>query len=380
LDHGIAEDGTPYIVMELLEGKDLGQRLRDQPRLPPGEVTIIVIHIAKALARAHERGIVHRDVKPENIFLCDVGGGEIFAKLLDFGIAKGTGAVVAGKTETGTMMGSPSYMSPEQMIATKDVDAKSDLWSLGVVAFECLTGALPFEAETVAGLALVIHNYPPPVPTLLNPALPSAIDAWFARACAKDPKARFDNAKQLADSFAAACSVSTEISIASGPQSMGSTQVGKPISSRRRGATAFDETAFDTASSLQPRPKKSALPIAIVAVVLLLGGGGLFLLRASPKPPPAEPAAQNSAPPVPVPTPTPKVEPVPTPTPTPTVSASVAPAASSAIVFTKAMKQSEKPVSAVVPPPPPAPSVTAAPTVAPKATTSPSDPFGDGRK
>ncbi|MGD0528881.1 MAG: serine/threonine-protein kinase, partial [Polyangiaceae bacterium] len=184
-DHGVLESGAPYIVMELLEGRDLEQQLRAGGPLEPRQVVAVVAQLARALGKAHERGIMHRDIKPSNVFLCDAGGGELFVKLLDFGIAKGAGAgggvgIVGSTTRTGSFIGSPFYMSPEQVIGAKTIDSKTDLWSLGVVAFEALTGEKPFFAETVGALALKIHRDPLPVPSKLNAALPAAIDGWFA--------------------------------------------------------------------------------------------------------------------------------------------------------------------------------------------------------
>jgi len=229
LDHGVSAEGLPYIVMEYLEGRDLAQRLSEQGRLPPLEVASVVTQVGKALARAHERGIVHRDVKPENIFLCDVGGGEVFVKLLDFGVAKGTGQLTS-KTQTGTVIGSPQYMSPEQMLASKALDHRSDLWSLGVVAYEALTGSLPFDSETMAGLALQVHGEDPPRPSQRGLGLPPALDAWFARALAKSADARFSSAKEMCDAFARACDVHTDVVVAT---AIGTRSSVAPISSTR---------------------------------------------------------------------------------------------------------------------------------------------------
>ena len=200
LDHGLTEDGTPYIVMELLEGHDLEQQIRAHGKLDPKEVVAIIAQLGRALTKAHERGIVHRDIKPSNVFLLDAGGGELFVKLLDFGIAKSSeGAMAGSTTRTGSFVGSPYYMSPEQVVGAKTIDHRTDLWSLGVVAFEALTGEKPFYAETVGALALKIHRDPLPLPSKSTPALPAAVDAWFARACARDPEERFVSAKEMAE-------------------------------------------------------------------------------------------------------------------------------------------------------------------------------------
>ncbi|AUX39861.1 hypothetical protein SOCE26_012560 [Sorangium cellulosum] len=141
IDHGLAPNGVPYIAMELLEGRDLRQLLAERGPLAPHEVVAILWQVAKALGRAHERGVVHRDIKPDNLFLCDVGHGELFVKVLDFGIAKVGAASDLGATRTGVTLGTPYYMSPEQVMGAK-VDARADVWSLGVVAYECMTGLI----------------------------------------------------------------------------------------------------------------------------------------------------------------------------------------------------------------------------------------------
>ena len=204
-DHGVMEGGTPYIVMELLEGEDLAMRLLVATKMSQAAVVNVISQLARALDRAHARGIVHRDIKPNNIFLCDVGHGEIFVKLLDFGIAKGMELLnVDSGTKTGSMIGTPFYMSPEQLIGSKEIDFRSDLWSVGVVAFEAMTGSRPFDAETVGGLALKIHTAALPNPSTFNAGLPPAVDAWFARACARVPGERFGGAKEMADALAVA--------------------------------------------------------------------------------------------------------------------------------------------------------------------------------
>ena len=202
-DHGITDWGVPYIVMEFLEGHDLGQHLDEHGRLPPDVVVEIVSQLGRALDRAHERGIVHRDIKPNNVFICDGGRGEMFVKLLDFGIAKGMDMPqLDSGTKTGSMIGSPFYMSPEQVLGTKNIDHRSDLWSVGVLAFEALTGVKPFDAETMGGLAIKIHSEPLPTPSSYNTALPASVDAWFAKACARAPEERFSSARELSEALA----------------------------------------------------------------------------------------------------------------------------------------------------------------------------------
>ncbi len=202
-DHGVSNDGLPFIVMELLEGHDLGQEIWDRGRLLPGEVSTIVLQVAKALQRVHELGFVHRDVKPENIFLCDLGTGEIFIKLLDFGIAKTRRDGADSLTSTGVTMGTPYYMSPEVIVSAKHVDRKTDLWALAVVAFEALTGTRPFVGETIAAVALQLHADERPRVTKYVPSLPEDIDGWFARALSRNPDERFPDVRSMARAFAA---------------------------------------------------------------------------------------------------------------------------------------------------------------------------------
>ena len=204
-DYGITDTNVPFIVMELLEGTDLAKRIEREGALPPAQVVPIIAQLCKALQAAHERNVVHRDVKPENVFLSQEGG-ETFVKLLDFGVAK-TNAFRAlstsGRRSTlaGESLGTPYYMSPEQFKSSKSIDHRSDLWSVGVLAYEALTGKLPFEAETVSALAIVVNEAKATPPSRVNPSLPGAFDTWFAKACAREPADRFDSARGLADSL-----------------------------------------------------------------------------------------------------------------------------------------------------------------------------------
>ena len=203
-DHGIDQAlGIPFIVMELMDGESLGSRLKRVGRLAPAEVARIITHVARALSRAHEASIVHRDLKPDNIFLVRNEDEEI-AKVLDFGIAKaemqGTGG---SATITGAVMGTASYMSPEQISGAK-VDFRSDLWALGVIACECLTGKRPFEADSVGRMALKICIEPIPMPSSFAP-IPAGFDEWFSRLVNRDPAARFASARDAADALRHVC-------------------------------------------------------------------------------------------------------------------------------------------------------------------------------
>jgi serine/threonine-protein kinase len=211
LDHGVTEAGLPYIAMECLTGESLRDRLMARGRLTPAETARVVSHVGRALQRAHEAGLVHRDLKPENIFIAREDDDEI-VKILDFGVAKVTDILaVTGvdPTRTGALLGTPYYMSPEQAQGLKTVDYRSDLWSLAVVAFECLTGRRPFTAPALGPLIGKILGGPLPLPSQAAPdaKLPPEIDAWMARGLARDPAARAASAKELADSFLVAAGV-----------------------------------------------------------------------------------------------------------------------------------------------------------------------------
>ncbi|MBM4357195.1 MAG: SUMF1/EgtB/PvdO family nonheme iron enzyme [Deltaproteobacteria bacterium] len=205
-DLGTLGDGTPYIVMELLDGESLGDLLERIGRiLSPSEALPILEQVGKALEHAHAAGIVHRDIKPANVFLTR-SGHDLVVKVLDFGIAKQTALPqVSASTATGTLMGTPEYMSPEQVVSAKDVDFRADLWAFAVVAYELLVGTVPFCGETLGALIVAItrHAYTPP--GMRVPAIPRELDAWFARAFAPNLNARFASAKEMTSSLAQAC-------------------------------------------------------------------------------------------------------------------------------------------------------------------------------
>ncbi len=199
-DHGVMQSGVPYIVMELLQGESLGDRLERGKALKLRETAIVVQHIAKALTQAHKLGIVHRDIKPDNVFLVAHDDDDPFVKVLDFGIAKNQSLPSDNVTATGALLGTPRYMSPEQLRSTKSAGPSADLWALAVVAYEAMVGKPPFVGDTLATLILAITSVdfaPPSSVKHLRPAL----DSWFARALDPEPEARFGTAKELARSF-----------------------------------------------------------------------------------------------------------------------------------------------------------------------------------
>jgi serine/threonine-protein kinase len=195
-------EGVPYIVMELLEGEDLGDRLARVRRLPIGVVTAIVVQTCEALECVHEKGIVHRDLKPGNVFLIQTGG-ELTVKLLDFGIAKQLDGSKSTTVSTfGAVLGTPRYMSPEQL-AGSEISSTSDLFALAVVTYECLAGEPPFagDAFTAVHESILKAAYRPV--SEIDRSLPKTLDAWFARAFAVEPSKRFESAAAMAEAFLA---------------------------------------------------------------------------------------------------------------------------------------------------------------------------------
>ncbi len=201
-DYGVNEQ-TPYIVMELLTGESLDQRLKRVGRLSTRELSSLLSQVALALDRAHEQGLVHRDLKPGNLFIGKADNGSDCVKLLDFGIAKSLrndDDPTVGATRTGAMVGSPAYMSPEQLRNAAGIDPASDIWSLGVVAYEALVGQRPFGATSIADLTVRICADPLPIPSSFA-QVPQGFDAWFAKACDRIGAARFSTATELAKAF-----------------------------------------------------------------------------------------------------------------------------------------------------------------------------------
>ncbi len=196
LDVGATEDDTPYMVLEYLDGADLSSFPRSQ--LTVGSIVDLILQACEALSEAHALGIVHRDIKPANFFVTRYADGALLLKLLDFGISKfhTTGERL---TAPQTTMGTPAYMSPEQMRSPHDVDHRSDLWSLGVVLYELLQGELPFWADTLSSLVLKVVNDPLPKLTV---RLPGDLDAIVYRCLQKNPARRFQNAAELACALA----------------------------------------------------------------------------------------------------------------------------------------------------------------------------------
>lgn len=195
------EDGRPYLVMELLRGEDLGERLRRLTRIPLGEAMHVVAQVLKGLARAHDAGIVHRDLKPDNVFLVKHDTDPLFAKIVDFGVSKierpRANTHPLALTGRGTVLGTPFYMSPEQAQASPDVDGRTDLYSVGAILFECLTGRPPHTGESYEQIILSICMREAPEVRSIDPSIPASVSAFVARALARDRSQRFMSAERM---------------------------------------------------------------------------------------------------------------------------------------------------------------------------------------
>ncbi|MEZ4223347.1 MAG: serine/threonine-protein kinase [Polyangiaceae bacterium] len=194
-DIDIAEDGTPFMVMDLLSGVDLAAVLVQRGRLPIPEATRLILQACEALAVTHGAGLVHRDLKPANLFLEQSDGGAPTLKLLDFGVSKQT-LLVEALTKSGDVMGTPAYMSPEQLSSSRDVDGRSDIWSLGVVLYELISGRCPFEGRSDGNLYLnILQRDPAPISEL---TVPPELELVLRRCLAKDRSQRYATVADLA--------------------------------------------------------------------------------------------------------------------------------------------------------------------------------------
>ncbi len=304
LDYGVdTTTGAPFIAMELMEGESLADRLDRVGCLSPNATARIITHVARALSKAHAAGIVHRDLKPDNIFLIKNEDEEI-AKVLDFGIAKSESHSVGSATATGAVMGTAYYMSPEQISGSRTVDYRTDLWALGVIAYECLTGKRPFVAETLGGMALRICTEPISRPSLVG-MVPAGFDEWFLAAVNRNVDQRFQSARELADALVDVCrgSFGATVSSAAGAAAIGRepamfdsgsnpmagrghTQTGDALMGSASARHAESAPHHDTAISLthtQSGPKaraaRSAGLVTVVSGVVGVGVavGGWFL-------------------------------------------------------------------------------------------------------
>jgi serine/threonine-protein kinase len=343
-DHGTTATGARYIVMELLEGHDLATHLAVEGPMAPRDVAAIIAQVSKALSKAHQAGVIHRDIKPENIFLCDGDGGEMFVKVLDFGIAKRE-EHASSKTTTGQVVGTPYYMSPEQLLGEPPLDTRTDIWSLGVVAFEALTGRRPFDGATVGSITLAIHQATPR-PSAFRPGIPAAVDEWFARACAHAPKDRFATAREAGQAILSAVGDPTttpgmfrvptmSIADASDPSLL-------PPMAARADAQPRTITSLSTSFATSAQRRRTRWTVAVaVAIAAVAVVAGLLVVIAS-RGGDAEASTSASAAP---------------PTAAPTVSALAEPASAVSSASSAAPAELQPPVMAPVSTSAPAPAI-----------------------
>jgi serine/threonine-protein kinase len=199
-DVGQLENGSPYIVMEYLEGEDLSAWLEKRGAMPVDQAVDFVLQACEAIAEAHSLGIVHRDLKPANLFCIQRADGPLCIKVLDFGISKVTapGGDAASMTRTRAVVGSPHYMSPEQMTASREVDSRADIWSLGVILFELVAGRPPFEAAAITELAIKVAIEPAVGLRTIRADVPVGLEQVVATCLEKDRTARFQTVAELA--------------------------------------------------------------------------------------------------------------------------------------------------------------------------------------
>ena len=370
-DHGIWQ-GVPYIAMEYLQGEDLARRLKQRRTITPAETHAILAQISHALAKAHAAGIVHRDLKPANIFLVRDDDQEI-AKVLDFGVAKDIKPGVDMNTQTGATLGTPFYMSPEQGRGLKNLDHRSDLWALGVIAYQCLTGRLPFKAEVLGDLLMKIMVDPLPLPSAIA-SLPRGFDAWWLRAVARDPAQRFQSTRELTEALGIALELNQPVPAASA-QSMlslssaveaGSAANGPPSAPHQAGgehsAVAHMPTPLQHGiTTKQPaRPSRAVAAVAAALGVLALGIGSVFLaLRGGSD---APTAVATEATPASAPAQTASTTALPAPVETATVAPAITPSADAPPPLpTAAPSEAKSAVVEAKKAPPARPTATAAP-------------------
>ena len=349
-DFGYLDSGLAYIVMELLEGMTLARRIKMRGAMPEGEAASLLRGVCSSLAAAHDKGIVHRDLKPDNLFLVqdlDIPNGERI-KLLDFGIAKLTDIGSAhAATKTGAVMGTPTYMSPEQCRGSGDVDARADIYSLGCIFYQLLTGKPPFANEG-AGEVIGMHLYVQPEPPSRHAlGISPDTEALVMAMLSKDPKGRPQSARELAQAFSAIAHAHGWNTQSGAGWSTSGSQSFAPVSytpsylppQPTPMQTPAPVTRPPTASPNQPTtlsgaasqsvaapPKSKKWPIvAVIAAVVLVGGGVAFsvMTGANKSADKAADKAIDKSPPAaaarPAPTPPPAVAPPPAPPPAPAV-------------------------------------------------------------
>jgi len=294
MDVGTRERGEPYLVMEFLNGSDLRAVLRERGQLPISEAVAYLFQVAEAIAEAHARGIVHRDLKPSNLFLTRTAHGSPLVKLLDFGISKAISGEVsessALETHTGALVGSPEYMSPEQIRNAKRVDERSDIWSLGVVLFELLSGEVPFRGESVSGTLAAIAADPAPTIRALRPEIPPGLEAVILRCLEKSVERRWPSIVswarallEFAPDEARAALARIEQLAAGGAREAARETNPTPDEQPTAPATMRTWEGQNSTTQRSHARSRSALAVLILVVCVSIPGAWLLLSRSPPE-------------------------------------------------------------------------------------------------
>ncbi len=286
------DDGTPFMVMEYLEGLDLSIVRKRGQGLPVPAAVGYVIEACEAIGEAHRRGIVHRDVKPANLFLAEKSDGRTRVKVLDFGISKvGGGEGGAGRvTGVGVVIGSAEYMSPEQMIAARDVDAGTDIWALGVTLYELLTAQAPFAGDTIPQICARVMAAEPAPPSTIAPEIPAGLDAVILRCLAKDRAQRYGSIAELRDALEPYAPAPYAPAASEARRSLPSLPAPLPAEPQPApSVTAAPAVERDALAASIPRT--SLRPLAIGAAVVAVGIGAILLAVLSSSPSAATPRA-----------------------------------------------------------------------------------------
>jgi serine/threonine protein kinase len=299
-DYGLTDKGLPYIVMEFLEGESLSEALIRRGPLPAHEAAQIIAQASRALAKAHAASIVHRDLKPDNIFLATNIEGETgdlgyMVKLVDFGIAKmldvdnsGKGGL-KGPTQDGSVIGTPNFMSPEQLTIGGNPNPLTDIWSLGACAFAAFTARIPFEGEVLGDIVLKVCVEPLPRPSQFVEDVPQGLDAWFLRTCHREAAKRYQSVEELSEQLLKVCG-------------LGAVQVATLAEDRVQYALkpasqeAIDELDDLPSGGMNARTALLAGIIVGVSLMVLLIGFLAWRENQASDPAPPPPAAPSAAP------------------------------------------------------------------------------------
>jgi tRNA A-37 threonylcarbamoyl transferase component Bud32 len=310
VDMGTAEDRTPFLVMEYLDGEDLGRLLVRSGPLSAPRATYITIQVCRGLSAAHARDIVHRDLKPENLFICKRNDGSDQVKILDFGIAKLHAST--GLTQTGTTMGTPFYMSPEQARGAKEVDPRTDIYSLGVILYEMLSGAKPHPGDSYNEILYHVLTQEPTALDGMRPGLPLGLSGVVHRAMAYEAMNRFVSAADFTTALIpfAGRAVTPALSQA-GLAAAGAT-MSSPVSLPAMAiATPLSSQPIDATAPARKRPRVLVWA-TVVAALALVGAVVLWpSVHGGPQPSVAPPKTSVAPPPPPAPAPAPAATPVP---------------------------------------------------------------------